>query len=320
MTTLMQEIWNHGFQLDQLLPTDLKEYWEGIAKGLTLSTHTQLPRQYFPSSSKWPEDTELHVFVDASTKAYGAVAYVKSSTADLSSFVMAKSRVAPLKRLTLPQLELTAASIGTRLYSYLERILPVTKVFFWSDSQIVLHWLYSTKQLKPYVANRVAEIKTLTTNDNWRYYPTDDNPADLLTRGITASQLIASQIWRSGPTWLLENPKAWPSWKSTTHLLLSQTGDLTKEEKAPIPPDDPCNQHELHHLIQVSDFGSLSRLVDVVAYLLRFVNNCQNKNPKQTGPLTPTQRDEVTLQLIHNAQQLAYHDEIKNLTSKGVHE
>ena len=69
------------------------------------------------------------MFVDASTKEYDAAAYVKSSTADLSSFVTVKSRVAPLKRLTLPQLELTAASIGARLFSHLERILPVTKVF-----------------------------------------------------------------------------------------------------------------------------------------------------------------------------------------------
>ena len=151
----------------------------------------------FHITSEWPKDAELHIFVDASTKAYGAVAYVKSSEADQASFVMAKSRVAPLKKLTLPQLELTAALIGARLGSYLRGKLHVTKTILWTDSQIVIHWLRSLKQLKPYVANRVTEIKTLTRV--WRYCPTSDNPADLLTRGISANQLKTAEIWSHGP-------------------------------------------------------------------------------------------------------------------------
>ena len=209
---LMQEIWKRELQWDELLPPDIQENWERIAKELTSTTGTQLPRQYFPSTNKWPDDAELHIFVDASMKAYGAVAYVKSSLAKLFSFVIAKSRVAPPKRLTLPQLELTAASIGAQLCPYLEKTLPVTKVFLWSDSQIVLHWLHTTKQLKPYVANCITEIKTLTSVDNRRHCPTVDNPADLLTRGITANQFIASENWRNGPSWLLESLENWPHW------------------------------------------------------------------------------------------------------------
>jgi hypothetical protein len=88
-----------------------------------------------------------------------------------------------------------------------QKVLQVTNVFLWSDSQIVLHWLHSTKQLKPYVASRIAEIKTLTSIENLKYCPTKDNPADLLTRGITTNQLNASEIWRTGPTWLLATPE-----------------------------------------------------------------------------------------------------------------
>jgi hypothetical protein len=313
---LMQEIWKRGLQWDELLPPEIQASWEKLTKELQASTHVQLPRQYFPSTNGLPEDTELHIFVDASLKAYGAAAYVKSSKANHYSFVMAKSRVAPLKKLTLPQLELTAASIGARLCSYLAKVLQVTNVFLWSDSQIVLHWLHSTKQLKPYVASRIAEIKTLTSIENWKYCPTEDNPADLLTRGITTNQLNASEIWRTGPTWLLATPETWPSWTPSTHLLLTQTEDSTNEENASTTPEDPYKQPRFHHLLTVSKFSSLSRLVNVAAYVLRFVKNCKNNQVKEIGPLAPSERDEATRQLIQNAHQLTYRNEINNIAAK----
>ena len=189
---------------------------------------------------------------------------------------------------------MTAASIGARLCSYLEKTLPVTKVFLWSDSQIVLQWLHTTKQLKPYVANRITEIKTLTSVDNWKYCPTVENPADLLTRGITANRFVASENWRKGPLWLLASPENWPPWTPSTHLLLTQTEDFTNEGKVPITPEDNQKQPGLHHVIQASNFSSPSRLVNITAYLLRFLKNSGSKNVNQTGPLTLTEKEEVT--------------------------
>ncbi len=92
----MQEIWKAGLQWDELLPPEMQEKWTNLVRELQTCTH--LPRRYFPMTNEWPKDTELHVFVDASLKAYGASAYVKSSKANHSSFAMAKSRVAPLKK------------------------------------------------------------------------------------------------------------------------------------------------------------------------------------------------------------------------------
>ena len=76
--------------------------------------------------------------------------------------VMAKNRVAPLKSLTLPQLELMAALVGARLSSHILETLPTLNVTFWSDTQIVLHWLTTTKALKRFVRSRVEEIKQLS--------------------------------------------------------------------------------------------------------------------------------------------------------------
>ena len=109
---------------------------------------------------------KLHVFTDASTKAYGAVVYIQQGNE--TTIVIAKARVAPLKQLTLPKLELMEALVVTRLakfvvksfYSHFDGIF----IQFWSDSQIVLHWLHSQKKLKQFISNRIKEINQTMPN------------------------------------------------------------------------------------------------------------------------------------------------------------
>ena len=98
---LMQELWRQGIAWDEPLTPDLQMKWKELATELETIMSIAIPRQYFPLSSTWPNDVKLHVFVDASTKAYGTVAYLNSSQENYSSFVMAKSRIAPTKELTL---------------------------------------------------------------------------------------------------------------------------------------------------------------------------------------------------------------------------
>ena len=83
---------------------------------------------------------------------YGAAAFICDK--EESRLVMAKNRVAPLKTLTLPKLELMAALIGARLADHLQSTFPATNVTMWSDSQIVLHWIATQKVLPKFVANR----------------------------------------------------------------------------------------------------------------------------------------------------------------------
>ena len=153
-------------------------------------------------------DFSLHIFVDASIKAYGASAYICND--DNSRLVMAKNRVAPLKSLTLLQLELMAALTGARLAKHLQESLPAAEVTFWSHSQIVLHWLSTSKTLKRFVARRVAEIHELTEPFKWKYCSSSDNPANPLTRGISADQLKINDLWHFGPSWLCDR-NLWPA-------------------------------------------------------------------------------------------------------------
>ena len=116
--------------------------------------------------------------------------------------MMARSRVAPLKTQTLPRLELMAATIAKRVASFICSSVNSTyeclSVQLWSDNQIVLHWLNSQKKLKPFVASHVQEITQMFPAASWKYVPTADNPADLLTRGIIAGSIALSRVWRHG--------------------------------------------------------------------------------------------------------------------------
>lgn len=102
---------------------------------------------------------ELHIFSDASTKAYEAVAYLCQG--NCTSFIIAKARVAPLKQLTLPKLELMGATIAAQIFTVIKSSIgdKFNSVYMWSDSQIVLHWLNSNKKLKQFISNRVLAIK-----------------------------------------------------------------------------------------------------------------------------------------------------------------
>ena len=159
-------------------------------RGFSDSTSPISPPQTIPAV------TVLHIFADASPRAYGTCAYLCRN--GISTLVMSKTRVAPLKALTLPRLELMATVIGARLARHIMDSIHIEEVFLWTDSQILLHWLHSSRPLQTFTANRVREIHDLTENRKWRYCPTAENPDDLLTRGITSRQYQTSSIWLKG--------------------------------------------------------------------------------------------------------------------------
>jgi len=200
-------------------------------------------------------------------KAYGAVAFLCNESN--TTFVMSKARVAPLKQLTLPKLELTGALTGARLSYFISQSLhiPPSTVHLWSDSQIVLYWLKSDKKLHQFVSHRVTEIHQLTPTATWKYCPTEENPADLLTSGITVTQMNSSLLWHHGPQWLTDRNN-WPVWQPAATLHLQAAAVLTSEF-VPTTSLKPCNG--LHKIIDLNNYSTLASVVRVTAFVLRFV-------------------------------------------------
>lgn len=123
---LIQELWQQQLEWDEPLSPELSSRWHEIAASIREAATITFPRRFFPNSEAQPTVPYLHVFADASPKAYGAVSYITSG--DQCSLVMAESRVAPLKKLTLPQLELMAALKS----ALVRRLLGAT---YWTDEE-----------------------------------------------------------------------------------------------------------------------------------------------------------------------------------------
>jgi hypothetical protein len=138
-------------------------------------------------------DSQIHVFCDASERAYGAVLYVRSTTQEgvIVRLACSKNRLAPVKKITLPRLELLAALIRARLLQYFcwETGLDISNPTLWTDATVALSWICSNpSRWKTFICNRVTEIQSYTTPNQWKHCPGEDNPADYLSRGMNADQ------------------------------------------------------------------------------------------------------------------------------------
>ncbi|XP_055913549.1 uncharacterized protein LOC129947130 [Eupeodes corollae] len=239
-----------------------------------------IPRSVFPAISMRTV-VQCHIFSDASLKAYGAVAYIRvvDAKGQVSvSFLCSKSRVAPMKmdgsdELTLPKLELTAALIAARLCEYLRSSLkiPIKEYFLWTDSKITLNWIYGQLQKwKPYVQTRVEEIRRHTSVADWSHCSGKDNPADLVTRGISGEKLQSSAIWIGGPSWLkvpvLDTCKEIADCQSQLNLL-TQTEESIRDQKKKEP---------MEAIVNFQNFSTWLRLLRVTCWVLRFVHRRQS--------------------------------------------
>ncbi|GFS40993.1 integrase catalytic domain-containing protein [Trichonephila inaurata madagascariensis] len=171
---------------------------------------------------------ELHLFSDASTKAYRTVAYLPVTSSNkeiLTSFVASKNRKAPLKTLTLPRLELMGALLSARLSSNILKALKLDiPCFVLTDSKITYFWVRGQpERFKPFVKNRIQEIQKLTSPSNWHHCPGIQNPADIVSRGVKISRLLNDTSWLQGPEWLRLPPGFWPESLKTkialSHLI-----------------------------------------------------------------------------------------------------
>ena len=169
----------------------------------------KIPRCYKPEGFGEIKAVEVHHFSDASLAGYGQCSYLRLLNKDnqaYCSFLMGKARVAPLKFITVPRLELQAAVVSIKISQWLLKELDYQDVseFFWTDSRVVIGYINNeTKHFHTFLANRIQQIHDHTSPQEWQYIESKSNPADCACRGLTAHQLVEDDSrWLTGPNFL----------------------------------------------------------------------------------------------------------------------
>ena len=212
---LVQQIWVKGYTWDEVVDNEIKCACLAWLKELSPLPEIKVSRRLYMSNDA--DTTEFHIFVDASGLAYGAVCYVKtvSNSGKIATcLVCSKTKVAPLKAVTIPRLELMAATLGVQLGQTVSKALnfSINSFNFWTDSMNVLWWIRGcSRSFKTFVANRVGKIQSCTNSEQWRHVKSNENPADLLSRGCGVSFLSSNRLWWQGPKFIRLNNAEWPS-------------------------------------------------------------------------------------------------------------
>lgn len=201
---LFQRLCRDRRDWDESLDVETDRAWQLWVSELESLVSFCIPRCYSLTPSSDHAHVELHVFADASELAYGVACYLRHTHLDGEirvAFIFGKARLAPLKQVSIPRLELCAALLAARVARTLEDELTtaVHRIILWTDSVLVLQYIRNpSRRFRTYVANRVAGIPSLTKPDQWRHVPSQLNPADDASRGLPATELLTGCRWKLG--------------------------------------------------------------------------------------------------------------------------
>eukprot|EP00057_Strongylocentrotus_purpuratus_P004328 XP_003728480.2 PREDICTED: uncharacterized protein LOC593649 [Strongylocentrotus purpuratus] len=277
---LLQEMTAMKLEWDDPLPTHLCQKWQDWLDDMKYMEEFTVNRCLKPHDFGEVSDRQLHHFSDASEKGYGAVSYMRLTNTDgkvYSSIVIAKSHVTPLKKITVPRLELMAATLSVKLDALIRRQLDlsISESHFWTDSTIVLNYVRNEeKRYKTFVANRVAAIHEGSNSDQWSHVDSNSNPADELSRGQSAMELIQNTRWTEGPSFIKQSEDNWPR----DPTVMESIDENNEEIKQPKLSSHMASQsgkdgsdHEGKDVIDeyISYYSSWYQLKRSVAWMLR---------------------------------------------------
>ena len=268
---LLQDTCSDGLDWDETVCDEQKANWDKWMTQAPLLENIAVRRCY-KSPACTVRSIQLHIFCDASMMAYGAAAYIRVLDIDGNvhlSLVMGKSRVTPMKSVSVPRLELTTAVISAKLGRLITSELEFhfESVNYWIDSTTVLQYIANTTtRFKIFVANRLEVIHSASSPKQWRHVDTKKNPADIASRGLMPIDVEKAKLWFEGPPFLLQPEDQWPEQPKILSALAADDPELKSKVTVNLVLTDPSDV--LHRLL--TRYSSLIRLKKSVAWLLRY--------------------------------------------------
>ena len=328
---MLQEFCRMKLGWDDPITNHYLTAWKQWLDELRLLEKFAIQRCMKSTQPNQPVSYEIHHFYDASEVAYGVVSYMcstDSSNQSSCSFVMGKSRVASMKKITIPRLELSAAALAVRQDKVIRQELdiPIIKSVFWTDSTSVLKFIRNRdKRFHTFVANRIALILDGSEESSWNYVPSKDNPADEASRGLTARDLAEGCRWSQGPWFMCTSREFWPE---QVEIAGNVSDDHPEVKTVKIcnatriePPDQSCIDELL------TKFSSWHKLKKIMAWICRYKSNLMaavterkkghprnNYNASPVTPITVTEMRAAEREIIICVQKQCYPEELHILS------
>lgn len=312
MKYFLKLLWEAQLNWDDPLPQSLCALWSSFIENISTVSTLRIPRFIGSPHSA----IGLLGFCDASQKGYAACIYLHVTSGDhvTVNLIKAKSRIAPAKTISIPRLELCGALLLSRLLHSVVHALPHINLRFcylFTDATIVLNWLHiSPHKLKCFVANRITKILESTDANSWFHIASEQNPADLASRGTSPSNIVLDSLWWHGPEMFQAPQESWPALSSVE--VIPELPELRSESIALITS---CSAPPTF-IEYFAKFSSFLRLIRTVAYLLRFVQVCRKTLQVTQRSLTASEIESATEFCVRITQEYYFSKEIKLLREK----
>ena len=314
---LFQEATRLKLGWDEQVPEQVQVRWSSWLHDLSHLAEVRIPRCVTFDNMEGVI-LELHHFSDASMKAYGCCSYLRSidNVGNIRTvLLMSKAKVAPLKSVTLPRLELQAAVMSAQVDAMLksELNLMVTRSYFWVDSEIVIKYVQNeSRRFHVFVANRVGIIHELTNPDQWYHISGKENPADVVSRGLNPKELDVSK-WIFGPDFLRSHDRQWHSHCLDPVLSLSDP-EVRSEPKVCLQTISEAVVHPIDTL--VSYYSSWTALKRAVAWWIKVIQRLKDHKLKRaTESLSVHDIRHAETCIIRHVQHKVFSSEISRLSS-----
>ena len=313
---ILQQITSETSRWDDEVGEEYVQEWHQWRRGLPALESLEVPRCHKPQGFGKSVHSSLHCFSDASKIGYGVACYIRQMNEKGRihvSLVIGKSRVSPLKPVTIPRLELTAATVAAKVANLVKRELSIKNIteFYWTDSQIVLGYIYNeARRFRVFVANRVQQIRDYTDKNQWKYIETKRNPSDAASRGITVDDKEKVQAWFDGPGFLWKKDDEWRTREPSTMVL---------DNDPEVQSTAYLNVTTLHAEENLLDrflrlFSDWFKMKRILAIMVAFVKKCQRKADSEPSSVASIDHAGKLLAMMSQQKHLKEH-----LTMTSVH-